>query len=72
MAQFFRQPRFASFDYDTAPGSFPDQTWQTRGASTPLGPPTRAELERLTALTVDYGYWLGSPQDNAAVGLVLG
>jgi quercetin dioxygenase-like cupin family protein len=41
-------------------------------ASTSLGPPTPAELERLTALAADYGYWLGSPEDNAAVGLVLG
>lgn len=42
-----------------------------RPAASP-GPPTQAELERLTALTLDYGYWLGSPEENAAVGLVLG
>ena len=34
--------------------------------------PTQAELERLAALARDYGHWLGGPEENAAVGLVLG
>lgn len=36
------------------------------------GPPTPAEIEHLTAVARDYGHWLGGPEDNAAVGLVLG
>ena len=34
-------------------------------------PPTAEDLERLLAVSRKYGYWLGSPEDNAAVGLRL-
>ncbi len=32
-------------------------------------PPTAAEVERFTKASAAYGYWRGSPEDNAAVGL---
>ena len=32
-------------------------------------PPTAADLARLVALSAEYGYWLGSPEQNAAVGI---
>jgi hypothetical protein len=38
----------------------------------PPGPPTPAELQRFVELSHAYGYWLGSPADNAAVGISLG
>jgi quercetin dioxygenase-like cupin family protein len=41
-------------------------------ASLPLGPPTQAEFERMGMVAREYGYWLGSPEDNAAVGLFVG
>jgi quercetin dioxygenase-like cupin family protein len=41
-------------------------------SSPPLGPPTQAEFEHMAMVARDYGYWLGSPEDNAAVGLFLG
>jgi hypothetical protein len=34
-------------------------------------PPTPTEVERLAALALDYGYQLGGPEDNAAVGPAL-
>jgi len=36
------------------------------------GPPKPADLQRLVATSQAYGYWLGSPADNAAVGISLG
>ena len=41
-------------------------------ATTPPGPPSAADLQRFVQRAHDYGYWLGSPEDNAAVGLHLG
>jgi quercetin dioxygenase-like cupin family protein len=41
-------------------------------AATPPGPPPAADVERFVQGAHDYGYWLGSPEDNAAVGLHLG
>jgi quercetin dioxygenase-like cupin family protein len=35
------------------------------------GPPKPADLQRLMGTAQEYGYWLGSPADNAAVGLSL-
>ncbi|MGO9976156.1 MAG: cupin domain-containing protein [Solirubrobacteraceae bacterium] len=34
-------------------------------------PPTPDDLERLAAVAARYGYWLGSPEENAAVGIEL-
>jgi quercetin dioxygenase-like cupin family protein len=43
-----------------------------RPATAPaVGPPTQAELKHLAARAHDYGYWLGSPEDNLSVGLIL-
>lgn len=33
------------------------------------GPPTAADFERFIELARAYGYWLGSPADNAAIGI---
>jgi hypothetical protein len=33
------------------------------------GPPTPADLRRMVGLNEAYGYWLGGPADNAAVGI---
>jgi hypothetical protein len=35
------------------------------------GAPTPADFQRLQELALAYGYWLGSPADNAAVGISL-
>lgn len=48
-----------------------------RDAGRPLaavkpGPLTPEEIQRFLELTHAYGYWVGSPADNAAVGLSLG
>ena len=32
-------------------------------------PPTPAEVQRFVDVSNDYGYWLGSPEDNQAVGI---
>ncbi|WP_088346885.1 MULTISPECIES: cupin domain-containing protein [Rhodomicrobium] len=37
--------------------------------SLPSGPPTDAELQRFFKLALKYGYWLASPEENAAFGL---
>jgi uncharacterized RmlC-like cupin family protein len=41
-------------------------------ATAPPGPPTKAELQRLFEIAQANGYWMGSPADNAAVGISLG
>jgi quercetin dioxygenase-like cupin family protein len=33
------------------------------------GPPTHEDMQRLLALVAKYGYWIGSPEENEAVGL---
>lgn len=38
-------------------------------ATVPPGPPNPAYLQRFFEITRRYGYWLGGPEDNAAVGL---
>jgi quercetin dioxygenase-like cupin family protein len=40
--------------------------------TTPLGPPAAEHVQRFVQRAHDYGYWLGSPDDNAAVGLRAG
>ena len=41
-------------------------------ATIPPGPPQPEHLQRLVELSHAYGYWLGSPADNAAVGISFG
>jgi quercetin dioxygenase-like cupin family protein len=41
-------------------------------ASANPGSPTPADIQRLSRVAQAYGYWLGSPADNAAVGLSFG
>jgi quercetin dioxygenase-like cupin family protein len=36
------------------------------------GAPERAEIQRLLDISRAYGYWVGSPADNAAVGISFG
>jgi quercetin dioxygenase-like cupin family protein len=33
------------------------------------GPPTHEDMQRLIALAARYNYWIGSPEENEAVGL---
>jgi quercetin dioxygenase-like cupin family protein len=33
--------------------------------------PTPEEIQRLTETAARYGYWMGSPEENAAIGLIL-
>jgi quercetin dioxygenase-like cupin family protein len=33
--------------------------------------PTREEIQRLSETAARYGYWMGSPEENAAIGLIL-
>jgi quercetin dioxygenase-like cupin family protein len=40
-------------------------------AGQPVGPPTEADMQRLLALASKYDYWIGSPQENEAIGLKL-
>ena len=46
-----------------------------REAGKPIGgtfqPPTPEELEKFAALSAKYGYWLATPEENAAVGIDL-
>lgn len=41
-------------------------------AASPIAPPTPEQMQQLFAVAAKYGYWLGSPQDNAAIGINLG
>jgi len=36
------------------------------------GPPSPADLQRLVGVAEAYGYWLGSPADNVALGISMG
>jgi uncharacterized RmlC-like cupin family protein len=40
-------------------------------AGAPLPPPTLDELQHFMRVAADYNYWLGSPAENAAIGIVL-
>ena len=40
--------------------------------ASPPAQPTPEQLQKLFAVAAKYGYWLGSPDDNAAVGIKLG
>lgn len=35
-------------------------------------PPTPEEIQKLLGPAARYGYWMGSPQENAAIGLKIG
>jgi quercetin dioxygenase-like cupin family protein len=35
----------------------------------PAGPPTEEDMRRLLGLAAKYQYWIGSPQENAAISL---
>ena len=37
----------------------------------PLGPPTPEVLRHFLQVAAKYGYWLGSPEENAAIGISL-
>jgi hypothetical protein len=40
-------------------------------AGGPQPPPTHGDIERFTRVAARYGYWLGSPEENAAAGITL-
>jgi quercetin dioxygenase-like cupin family protein len=37
----------------------------------PTSPPTREEIQEIFEVAARYGYWMGSPEENAAIGLSL-
>lgn len=39
------------------------------GRSVPAGPPQPKDLQVFVAAAADHGVWLGSPQDNTAIGI---
>jgi quercetin dioxygenase-like cupin family protein len=41
------------------------------GRPVPVGPPSPEDLQAFVAAAMDQGYWLGSPQENAAIGIFL-
>jgi hypothetical protein len=42
-----------------------------RNPSSVVGPPAPEELAKLFETSARYGYWVGSPEENAAIGLSL-
>ena len=34
-------------------------------------PPTREDIQQIFDVAARYGYWMGSPEENAAIGLIL-
>ncbi|MFD2615603.1 cupin domain-containing protein [Paenibacillus gansuensis] len=40
-------------------------------ASVPPGPPAPEALQKFFEVAINYGYWLGTPEDNAEIGLKL-
>ncbi len=40
-----------------------------RPATGKLGPPTADDLQRFISVSAKYGYWLATPEENAAVGI---
>lgn len=44
----------------------------TPAAAAPAGPPSPEALARLVEAARRFGYWLGAPDDNAAIGLQMG
>lgn len=41
-------------------------------ATVPPGPPAPADLRRFLEISHHHGHWLGSPEDNAAIGISQG
>ncbi|SFJ83662.1 Cupin domain-containing protein [Paenibacillus sp. UNC496MF] len=41
-------------------------------ASVPPGPPEPAAVGNFVQTAISYGYWLGTPKENAAIGLMMG
>ena len=40
--------------------------------SVPPGPPQPEALQKFMEVAISYGYWLGTPEENAAIGLSMG
>lgn len=38
----------------------------------PPGPPSLEVLQHFVEVAINYGYWLGTPEDNASIGIKLG
>jgi quercetin dioxygenase-like cupin family protein len=38
----------------------------------PPGPPSPEALQHFVEVAIAYGYWLGTPEDNASIGIKLG
>jgi mannose-6-phosphate isomerase-like protein (cupin superfamily) len=52
-------------------GRFFEEIGRPVTAGAILPPPTREELRRFAEVAARYGHWLGSPDENAAVGITL-
>jgi quercetin dioxygenase-like cupin family protein len=52
-------------------GRFFQQIGRPVRAGAPLAPPTFDDLQHFMRVAAKYNYWLGSPAENAAIGLVL-
>jgi quercetin dioxygenase-like cupin family protein len=37
----------------------------------PASPPTRQEIQEIFEVAARYGYWMGSPEENTAIGLIV-
>jgi hypothetical protein len=46
-------------------------SWNVPQAYREVEPPTPEELQHFAATAIRYGYWLATPEENAAVGLTL-
>lgn len=52
-------------------GRFFEEVGRPVRAGAPLSPPTRDERQHFMRVAAKYNYWLGSPTENAATGIVL-
>jgi len=52
-------------------GRFFEEIGRPVTAGAPLPPPTFDDLRHLMRVAAKYNYWLGSPAENAAIGIVL-
>lgn len=52
-------------------GKFFQEIGRSITPGVPSPPPTPNELQRFMQVSTNYGYWLGSPEENATVGISL-
>jgi quercetin dioxygenase-like cupin family protein len=52
-------------------GRFFQETGKPANPGAPPQPPTPDEIQRFIRVSADYGYWLGSPAENAEIGIAV-